>query len=283
MRCLRSLAWLSFPRFSLGVWLFALLPSVSRAEPNSLAHDYSALIDKALAEVRDNHFAEARALFARAHALYPNARTLRGLAVMSYELHAYAESLDYFEAALSSQETRLDDALRADAESRMRRARRSVLILHLSLTPAEQQLRVDGKEIVLKPSRELRLDVGAHTLSFEAPGYQSQTRTLDARAGQKMAWNISLEASTPPFDVAAATPRADTSELRPALASPQAPHKERAKLYKNPWLWVGVVVAAAAIGTAIGVTSAPHEKTKDPIETRYSPPQSIIQTLAGAR
>jgi tetratricopeptide (TPR) repeat protein len=280
------LAWL------LAVCCLARAPSLAGAESNSLADEYTAVISQALAEVRAEHFAEARTLFARAHALYPNARTLRGLAMMAFELQAYAESLRYFEEALSSAERPLDPELRADSEARMKRARRSVTILRLVVTPANLHVSLDEQEVLLSSNGELRLDAGPHTLAFATPGYQSQTRALRARGGESLLWTIALELTPQPVADARVQPALPAPAARPELLAPapspiEAPAKERPRLYKNPWLWlgVGVVVAAAAFGTGFGIAGSRHARSveMDPVETRNSPPDGIIQTLWGVK
>ncbi len=50
---------------------------------------YRAAIDAAVQEYELNHFEESREQFARAHALNPNARTLRGLGVADFELRRW--------------------------------------------------------------------------------------------------------------------------------------------------------------------------------------------------
>jgi hypothetical protein len=251
----------------------------------SLADEYTALIEEALSEVRDNHFVEARALFARAHALYPNARTLRGLGMMSYELRAYAESIDFFEQALSSDEKPLDASLRKDAEALMKRARRFVATLRLAVNPPNLQVTVDGKDARVTPVGALRVDAGTHTLGFHAPGYDSQNRKLDVRGGETLVWTITLTLSAPtPAPMLVSTPEPREQPAVPAPRPADQPLKERRKLYKNPWLWIGVVVAAGAIATAVGIATTRDAKTVEmaPIETRNSPPDGIIQTLRGA-
>ncbi|MEY4512912.1 MAG: hypothetical protein RLZZ450_5034 [Pseudomonadota bacterium] len=47
---------------------------------------YRETIAEALIEYEAHNYLEARTLFERAHKLYPNARTLRGLAVVAFEL-----------------------------------------------------------------------------------------------------------------------------------------------------------------------------------------------------
>jgi hypothetical protein len=54
---------------------------------------YRETIAEALEEYQAQNYLEAYALFARAHALWPSARTFRGLGVVSFELHRYSEKV----------------------------------------------------------------------------------------------------------------------------------------------------------------------------------------------
>lgn len=68
------------------------------AEPTG----YRELIAEAVAEYEARHFEEARALFRRAHAMFPNARTMRGQGMAEFELRNYRGAIQCFESALSS-------------------------------------------------------------------------------------------------------------------------------------------------------------------------------------
>jgi Flp pilus assembly protein TadD len=74
--------------------------TVASTEADSPA--YREAIEHGLAEYRAGNFAEARALFLRAHAISPNARTLRGLGIVEYELRNYAEAIVRLRQALAS-------------------------------------------------------------------------------------------------------------------------------------------------------------------------------------
>src|SRR5688572_888187 len=54
--------------------------------------DYKRAVEEALKEYGLGHFEEARSLFRRAHGIYPNARTLRGLGMVEFELRHYVRA-----------------------------------------------------------------------------------------------------------------------------------------------------------------------------------------------
>ena len=63
---------------------------------------YPELVEAALSEYHLGHFEEARGLLRKAHALFPNARTLRVLGMAEFELRNYATAAGYLEGALPS-------------------------------------------------------------------------------------------------------------------------------------------------------------------------------------
>jgi hypothetical protein len=225
----------------------------SPAEPP----EYRAAIERGLEEYQLGNFQEARDQFARAHALHPNARTLRGLGFTAFELRNYVEAESSLEAALASREKPLEGELRDETEQMLARARSYVGSITLVLTPASAVVSVDGIRSA-NDARTLRLDVGDHMLEFRAEGFLAERRRLRVQGGQTQTLAITLSR----VSVADADSRAPDGQ--PAAQKP---------LYKRWWLWtaVGVVVAGAAAGVAIALTTkhdteyrgVPSENTPD--------------------
>jgi hypothetical protein len=84
---------------------------------------YDALYEQATNELATGNWAGARALFAQAHELYPNATTLRGLGVAELELGQHERAATLLERALGSSVRPLSPALRAQTEAALARAR----------------------------------------------------------------------------------------------------------------------------------------------------------------
>lgn len=257
MRSVLPVMWLAWA-LVLGAWP-ALVPqhtaaqqAVSGGEDGEPA-GYSAVVDEAISEYAAGRFEEARALFTRAHAISPNARTLRGLGMVAFELRSYAECVQQLEQALASKVKPLNGPLRGQTEGLLARARGFVGRFTLLLQPADTRLVVDGNAVQLLAGRTLDLDVGDHLLELSAPGYDAQRRTLRVTGG---------ETRTLEFDLT------DGSQLAPAAvasagvgASDGAPHSAPAgateadddggSLLESPWFWVAAVAVAA--GTAVGL------------------------------
>lgn len=201
---------------------------------------YRAAIEQALTELRLGHFSEARATFLRAHELYPNARTLRGMGLAEFELRSYVESVQHLEASLTHPVRPLDPAQRAQTQQFAERARSYVTQLDLSVRP-EATVRVDGNTVVL--GGPILLGEGEHQLEAEAPGYRSQQRRIRALGGDVQRIAIALEP--------APAPNARDDASRPLL--------------RNPWLWAGVGIAiAGAVVTSALLTTRDRSSTEPP-------------------
>src|SRR5689334_12069641 len=81
--------------------LLAPTAGAAQDETDGAPEGYEALIEAALTEFGAGHWEEARALFRQAHASFPNARTLRGMGMASFELRDYPEALGELGAALT--------------------------------------------------------------------------------------------------------------------------------------------------------------------------------------
>ncbi len=223
-----------FAQLALVVSLWLL---VGRAAADDTPPGYREAIDEALAELSQHHYEEARALFARAHGLYPNARTLRGLGFADFELRHYVACIEQLTAALEERERPLDAALRADTEHLLARARTFVGRVELEARPAAFSLLVDGAE---RPLGELTLDPGQHQLELFAAGYEPERRTVNVAGGSTQTLTVVFMHGAPSRDA----PR---------------------RLVRNPWLWtaLGAVVAGAAVGTYFALRD-PGAKTEAP-------------------
>ena len=195
--------WLAL---SLALLSFATA-SVGRAQDET--DDYRRLVDTAVAEYGAAHYEEARALFVKAHALDPTARTGRGLGMASFELRDYVDSIRHLEQALHSTVRPLDGELRANTVKLLARARDYVATLVVETTPADAQLRVDDALVSATSEHPLLLNPGEHQLVVQAPGHVVERRELAARGGQPLRLRLSLQAEA----VASARPRRRISPL----------------------------------------------------------------------
>jgi hypothetical protein len=214
-------------------------------EPELGPPGYRETIEHALSEFSQRHFDEARAMFLRAHELYPNARTLRGLGLAEFEQRRYVESLGHLEAALASAVRPLDGELRADTEELAQTARSYVSRINLTVRPSEASAALDGSPVTLGRG-PLLMNPGEHTLLLTASGYRRHERRLVALGGETQDLLVSLD--------------------RERVTS----QREQARpLRKNPWLWTGIgaVVAGAITATVLATrgksSDGPHGGTSE--------------------
>lgn len=266
-------------------WLFllavafvpALLPSAGYAQARTGAEPagYREAIDSALEEMQLGNFVEAREQFARAHGLFPNARTLRGLGITEFELKHYANAIDQLSAALASDVRPLDGKLRADTEALLKRANTYVGELNIRVSPRSASLLIDGTRHVTRLDVPVRLDVGDHQLEFRAREHAPERRQVSVRGGQTD--NLEVQLST--LSVASAASDAQPGPV--STNSSQEARSETTPVYKRWWLWtiVGVVVAGAAVGTVLVLRSRNQDPQYRSVPSTNTPDGVSLQPL----
>jgi len=209
------------------------------------ADEYRRWIESAVAEYGAGNFEEAHALFAKAHAAAPTARTHRGLGMTAFELRNYVESIEQLEAALGSREKPLEGELRSATEQLLQRAHDYVGSIIIVARPSDARVSIDRTE---RPGgRAIRLRVGEHELEVEAEGYELERRTLSVSGGAPLRVEVVLN----PLSLTAPEPlhAADRGEQRRAW-------------YKSPWLWSAVALVAAGAATTAVLLTRPDERAE---------------------
>jgi tetratricopeptide (TPR) repeat protein len=204
---------------------------------------YEETVQLALHEFELENYAEARAGFLRAHKLYPNARTLRALGLVAYELKNYVTSVDYLAQALASHERALTGDQRDEVETLLDRARGYVGRYRVSLRPTEARLYLDGELLSPPVPQVLALSVGDHLIEAQADGYRPLRRSVEVAGGAEEPLNLVLV----PLSVEQPAP----------VSSEDAPSRsETSWARKKWWLWttLGLVVAGGvATGLVFGL------------------------------
>ena len=159
------------------------------AQVAATADDYDRLVAEAVAEFNTGAWLEARALFEQAHALRPNARTLRGLGLTSFELRRYVDAVGELQAALADARQPLEPRQRTEVEQVLARAHRYVGTVKVELEPSDAQLLLGG---VPTASRELLLAVGDYPLLAKAKGYSDAVVELHVEGGKARALRLAL-------------------------------------------------------------------------------------------
>jgi tetratricopeptide (TPR) repeat protein len=181
-RALRGIAWLA-TALALGLWL-ATATASAQEEPYDDAA-YQRLIAQALEEFQRSNWDEAEGLFAQAHRIHPNARTLRGVGIAAFEARRYVRALEYLRNALRSVSNPLTDDQRVEVSSAIERAERYVATLELTLEPPDADVRVNGEPLASTgAARTAQVDPGLVQVQASAPNHVSSARELRVAAGE---------------------------------------------------------------------------------------------------
>lgn len=203
--------------------------------------DYAALVDAAIHEHELSHYQEARELLLKAHALFPNARTLRGLGKVEYELRNYGQAVNHLEGALVSLVRPLDPRLRMEVEELLGRARAYVGEVHVAVEPSSASVIVDGVTVASGPQASFSLMVGDHLIEFHAAGHFPERRAVHIKGGEET--NIQVVLNAPPASLAGAPSQERRDDEAEGV---QASKRKR-------WLvWTLSVAAVAGTAVALG-------------------------------
>jgi tetratricopeptide (TPR) repeat protein len=237
-----------------GLWLTA---GSAHATPRD---DYRELVRRALAAFDLKHWDKARELFSAAHEIEPNARTLRGLGMVAFEMEDFVQAYKLLYQSLHDRRRPLEGALREKTEDLLKRTRLLVGRVRMSVTPDESLVRMDGESV--DPTAELWVTIGLHLLTVEARGYETKKISLDIRDGDDQQIEVELE----PLDLGARR----TASLAPVavnLTSASAASDDDASIFQKWWFWAAAAgVVAAGVGATLLITGAQNPAEIPPIK-----------------
>jgi hypothetical protein len=183
---------------------------------------YKELVEQALSEFKHQNWPEARVLFMRAHELNPNARTLRGMGIVSFEMRDYLSAVINLKGALDDRRQPLTDVQRKECEGLLSRARTYVGVFTLKVDPLEARVLLDGNELTRDEEGHVLVPFGEHIVSARAAGRQEASTRLNVRGGERGEIALSLPADAPAAALVA------SAALAPAIAQPAAAPAEPA-------------------------------------------------------
>ena len=231
---------------------------------------YAAMIDAALAEFQASRWAEARALFQRAHESYPNARTLRGIGMASFELGDYAAAIEALEGALGSTVRPLTEDQRTQVSALLERAR--ALIGHYVVPPAPEGVRLSVDGVLTRPEGDwprtegrLTLAVGSHEIVLRDGDGRTARARITVRGGE----DTRLDIVPPGAEVAGSTGGGEASND------------------PGPWILAGAGAGLALVGAILyGVGASDIAAVNNaPAGTEWSSVSGVYDTapvLTGA-
>jgi hypothetical protein len=247
----------------------ALMRAPVLAQADADNAEYSRAVSEALIEFNERRFEEARALFLKAHALRPNARTLRALGNVAFELRNYVDCIEYLTGALASADQPLTPSMRAETENTLARAAAFTARVELTVEPTGAKVTVDNEAPRVQADGALLLSIGRHELIASLSGHASAQRVLDVRGGELTRLHLLL----PPNEVAA-TPR--TMTPRPFSDAP--PASSGPSILERWWFWtaVSVVVVGAGAGILIA-TSSSSSQLQEPIPGNVGQTRTLLR------
>lgn len=166
-------------------------PEPDAATPAVTGEDeVQALLAAAVAEYDAARYAEALALFRRAHELAPTARTLRGIGMAAFESGLYVAALRALRASLLETERALTDAQRDHVSRLIERTEAFVAILTLDVSPAGATVLIDGADLTFESDGSVLLDPGHHVITVVDGAERSQNLEVDLVGGTERSVRI---------------------------------------------------------------------------------------------
>jgi hypothetical protein len=217
------------------LWSLGLV--AQEASPSEPPDDgaYRVLIGDALSEYDAHHYEEARSLFRRAHQINPNARTLRGIGIASFDLRDYVAAARALSDSLAETRKPLTAEQRVHAQGLLERCRAFIDVYTLKVMPADARVLLDGRLPDFEPDGTVLVGLGTHNLEVSKPGYMLRAFPITVRGGEHKDLAVTLEAS------------------RPAAKLPEAPlaAKSVARSHARTG-WLVAAGAAAVLAAAAG-------------------------------
>ena len=218
--------------------------------------DYRRAIAAALQEYNVGNFAEAQALFERAHAIKPSARTFRGLGMACFELKKYIQARDALTASLKDTRQPLTQNQRREVEQLLERTAAYIGTVEIHATPDTATVLLDGQVL---PSGQQSVELGDHELTLRAPGHRVLTRRIAVEGGKHQSLSFTLiPLQVAPAQVARAhvAPAESAHVAKAPLPADRPADHAGASLLERWWFWTaaGAIVAGGVI-TAVALSS----------------------------
>lgn len=222
------------------VMALALAPGhVSAQDDAGRLEEARELFDRGLELSDQGRWGEAITYFQQSRELVPRPSSTYNLAVALYHVGRPIEATRRFEEYLATDDAQQDRERAGEARRYLRLMRTTIGTIALDVTPADAEVRVDGRTIEGRGrEREVQVDPGTRALRIEASGYRPLEREVDVDGGGRVEVVAALEPAG-----------ADLTQLG-------ADEDPEGGLLSEPLFWVAaVVVIAAAVGATIFLTT----------------------------
>lgn len=204
-------------RFPTSLLLLSLLLSAApaSAQGEEPPPEYRALIEQAVSESAGGRWVEARSLFRDAHRVFPNARTLRGIGMSSYELRDYTAAYRALAASLAETRRALDETQRAQVEGLLHRVQDLIARYSIDHLGEGAVIRVDGIRRDPEIDGYLILEAGRHDVSVGFADSQEARGSWVVRGGEQGPLPLERPTSVPVVTAVAPTVAAQAPILEP--------------------------------------------------------------------
>jgi hypothetical protein len=244
---------------TLSLALLVLASSAYAQAPASKSPEYKKAIAEGLQEFSHGNYPEARAAFERAHAVSPNARTLRGMGLSAFESRDYVGAINLLTQSLAHAEQPLTAEQRAEANEVIARAQGNVATLEIEVTPSTAALLIDGQPVLLREGKVI-LNPGEHRIEAHADSHEPLALTVDAQPGHTTKHTLVLQ------QPGVATPLVIQNQ-QPASATTQSAASNSQRSI-GPYILGGAGVAVLITSAITGaLTNGAENDLRDSCET----------------
>jgi hypothetical protein len=240
-----------------------LAASHAHAQSDVAPPGYDALVDRGLSESAAGRWLEARAAFREAHGLHPNARTLRGMGMASFEARDYVDAVRQLRLSLAATLRALTDEQRTQVEALLQQCRGLVGSYTTAHLPPGTAFAVDGVPLTPEADGTLLLGMGPHRVQLHADG-QHGAGELNVRGGEYAALPIELDAPR------AASEPEPVSDSEPEPVPEPVPGERTSRLPAQLTTFTGLAVLGVGVGLLIAGLTALHEVEDAPAGTEWS-------------
>jgi hypothetical protein len=181
------------------------------ADPNKAATEQARRHFKSGVKLyQDANYSAALAEFEAAYAVKPGPGSLQNIALCQKALFRYGEAADTLGKLLRRHDAELSEGERAAARQAKEELENLVGALRIRVKPDQASVTLDGKPLgQAERMSAIRVNVGEHTLSAEAPGYAAVTKTVRVASGrEEVPVELALEPVSGFVDVRASDPGA---------------------------------------------------------------------------
>jgi hypothetical protein len=171
--------------------------ATAQPQPPTVSPEARALAMEGMRLLDDQRFADAATSFERSLALFEAPSTLYNLGMAYRGMNRCTRATDAFRRFLGVVR---DAALRADGEVRLAEMDACVVRVHLTVTGASQEVKVDGEPQSLRDGEHsLLLDPGVHRFEASRSGYHPQVSEWSFARGDRRDITVDAAARPMPF------------------------------------------------------------------------------------